>query len=318
MIRPRGFHLLAILAFLSGVSLVRAEPPAVDKKEQAPSFIRLQHDSKDQPSALETAVARYVPAKSKSDLTIDLIGAVHVADRAYYEKLNKMFEEYDVLLYELVAPPGTRIEKGGRKSDNPVSMLQNMMKSILDLDLQTERVDYSKKNFVHADMSPDQMAEAMRKRGETGLTLVLNLFADALKQQNLQELKKQKMPAKNKPDEDLDIFSLLFDPESGMKLKRAMAEQMVELGGGAGLGSTLTNLLITDRNGAAFKVLERELAQGHKKIGIFYGAAHLPDFDKRLREKLGLKRTSERWLKAWDLQTAKKGGGGLLQKLLEQ
>jgi hypothetical protein len=316
MIRPRGFRLLGVLSLLGFVSLIRAEPPVMERKVQAPEFIRVQRDSKEQPSALETAVARYAPAKGDTGLTVDLIGAVHVADRSYYEKLNKMFDQYDVVLYELVAPPGTRIEKG-RKSDNPIAMLQHMMKSVLDLDLQTEQVDYTKRNFVHADMSPDQMAEAMRKRGETGLTLVLNLFADALRQQNLQDLKKQKMPAKNKAEDDLDLFSLLFDPESGMKLKRAMAEQMVELGGGAGLGNTLTNLLITDRNGAAFKVLEREIAKGHKKIGIFYGAAHLPDFDKRLRDKLGLQRTSQRWLTAWDLQTTKKGSGGLLQKLLE-
>jgi hypothetical protein len=318
MIAPRSLRLLVVPVFLGAALLVRAEPPASAKNDGQGKFIRIQRDGKDQPSALETAVVRYAPAGGERTVSVDLIGAVHVADRAYYDKLNKLFENYDVLLYELVAPPGTRIEKGGKKSDNPLALLQHLMKSILDLDLQTERVDYTKKNFVHADMSPDQMAEAMRKRGETGLTLIFNIFADMMRQQNLQELKKQQTPAKNKDSDDLDVFSMLFDPDSGLKLKRAMADQLAELGGGGGLGNTLTNILITDRNQAAVKVLEKEIAKGHKRIGIFYGVAHLPDFDKRLRENLGFKRTSEQWLTAWDLQSAKKGSGGLLQKLLEQ
>jgi len=316
MVGPRSIHFLVVSLLLGTAALVRGEPPAPDQKQEGTKFIRIARDSKDQPTALETAIVRYTSPKGDHELTVDLVGAVHVGDRAYYDKLNKLFESYDVLLYELVAPPGTRIEKGGKKSDNPVSMLQKMMKSILDLDLQTDRIDYTKENFVHADMSPDQMAEAMRKRGETGLTLVLNIFADVLRQQNLQEANKQK--SKHADEDDLDLFSMLFDPDSGLKLKRAMADQMAQLGGGVGLGHTLTNLLITDRNQAAFKVLEQQIAKGHKKIGIFYGAAHLPDFEKRLREKLGLQPTSQRWLTAWDMQSAKKGSGGLLQKLLEQ
>jgi hypothetical protein len=316
MVGPRSIHIFVVSLFLGTAALVQGEPPAPDTKHEETKFIRIIRDNKDQPTALETAIVRYTSGKGDQELTVDLVGAVHVADRSYYDNLNKLFEGYDVLLYELVAPPGTRIEKGGKKSDNPVAMLQKMMKSILDLDLQTERIDYTKDNFVHADMSPNQMAEAMRKRGETGLTVVLNIFADVLRQQNLQEAKKQKSKA---ADEDgPDLLSMLFDPDSGLKMKRAMADQMAELGGGMGLGNTLTNLLITDRNQAAFKVLEQQIAKGHKKIGIFYGAAHLPDFEKRLRVKLGLKPTSQRWLTAWDMRNAKKGGGGLLQKLFEQ
>jgi hypothetical protein len=35
-------------------------------------------------------------------------------------------------------------------------------------------------------------------------------------------------------------------------------------------------------------------------LAVFYGAAHLPDLEKRLRG-VGFGRMAERWLTAWDL-----------------
>ena len=39
-------------------------------------------------------------------VTVDLIGAVHIGDVAYYAAAQRRFEQYDALLYELVAPKG--------------------------------------------------------------------------------------------------------------------------------------------------------------------------------------------------------------------
>ena len=49
------------------------------------------------------------------------------------------------------------------------------------------------------------------------------------------------------------------------------------------------------------KVFQREIAGGRKKIAIFYGAAHMPDFAERLQGEFGLMRSDTRWLTAWDL-----------------
>jgi hypothetical protein len=70
-------------------------------------------------------------------------------------------------------------------------------------------------------------------------------------------------------------------------------------------GETMHNLLIVDRNAAALKVFGRELAKGRKRIAIFYGAGHLPDFEKRLKEDFDLVRESEDWLPAWNLRDTK-------------
>jgi hypothetical protein len=294
-------------------------PPAkkAGAVKYAPSkFIRVTRDDRKQPTALETAVVRYVPASGENGLVVDLVGVVHVGDRAYYEKLDKALGEYDVVLYELVAPKGTRVPRGGaRNSGNPLALLQGMMKTVLQLESQTERIDYTRKNFVHADLSPDEMWEAMQKRGETGLTLVLGVVTDVLRQANLQE---QKGGAPAGLDEEFDPLAMLFDPQAAVKLKRVMATQLETMDTDAGLGQTLNHILITDRNKAAMTVFQKELVKGTKKIAIFYGAAHMPDFERRLLADFGMRRQGQQWHRAWDLS----GRGGRpavmdLLKLLE-
>ena len=85
---------------------------------------------------MQTAIVRYskTGANGKTpegNVEVDLVGAVHIGDVAYYEQLNEYFKKYDALLYELVAPQGTRIPKGGkRETGNPLALLQQMMKGI--------------------------------------------------------------------------------------------------------------------------------------------------------------------------------------------
>src|SRR5215212_4290009 len=90
-----------------------AEKPAgADAAAEKPRFLRLTRDEKKTPQALETAIVTYVPVDpAKGDITVELVGAVHIGDKAYYEALNKEFEQYDALLYELVAPENTKVPK---------------------------------------------------------------------------------------------------------------------------------------------------------------------------------------------------------------
>jgi len=49
-------------------------------------------------------------------------------------------------------------------------------------------------------------------------------------------------------------------------------------------------------------VLREQMARGRKRIAIFYGAAHMEDFDRRLRADFGLQPREAVWLEAWDLR----------------
>ena len=104
---------IRVLWAVAGLALLVYEPPlrAADpparkadvKKPGPPRFLRIQRSDKGEPIALETAVVRFVPTSGKGDITVDLIGAVHVGDADYYRALNRKMTQYDALLYELVA-----------------------------------------------------------------------------------------------------------------------------------------------------------------------------------------------------------------------
>ena len=266
--------------------------PAAGADFRNPEFIRIQRNENRDPVALQTAIAKYVPAGGEKGAEIDLVAVVHIGEQAYYERLNKEFEKYDAVLYELVAPEGNKPPKGGEmKSDNPLAMLQQGMTFFLGLEHQLEVVDYRKSNFIHADLSPEGMKKAMKERGDDEMTIILGVIADLLRKRNLDA---------DKPEPQAPDISLtdLLNPK---KFKRIMAQQFEDAGGDVSLGGTINRLLVEDRNKACIKVLQQQLTAGKKKIAIFYGAAHMPDFDKRLKEDFGMKRTESEWITAWNL-----------------
>jgi hypothetical protein len=266
-------------------------------------WVRVKYDDKGKPLAMQTAIVRYAVAPSKKDskqkpVTVDLVGAVHIGDIAYYRKLNEQFKQYDALLYELVAPEGTIVKPGrGTSNAHPIGAMQNAIKSFLELDHQLEFVDYTPANFVHADMSPDEFAQSMKDRNESFLQLYFRLMGEAMAHQD--EL------AKNGPS-DFELLSALFANDRPRRLKTVLAKQlsemellMVSFGGEQG------SSIISERNKKALGVLNRQLADGKKRVGIFYGAGHLNDMDKRLRTDFKLEPVSVTWLTAWDLAEKK-------------
>jgi hypothetical protein len=284
----------------SGKSSAKTKAAETAKNaSDAKRYIRVKRDDRGQPLALETAVVRFVPQGSdRQGLAVDLISAVHVGEPSYYNELNKRFENYDVVLYELVAPEGTVIPKGGgERNRNMLSALQNGLKDLLDLEYQLSGIDYTKKNFVHADLTPEEFSKSMKDKGESFWTIFFRLMAAGMVQQSAN-------PGKAS---ELDLLMALFDRDRAVKLKRIMADQFSDMeilisAFNGPDGSTL----ITERNKAALKVLAKEIAAGRKKIGIFYGGGHMPDFEPRLAADFKLKRDSQQWLEAWNLRDKKK------------
>ncbi|MGW8256410.1 MAG: hypothetical protein ACWGMZ_02880 [Thermoguttaceae bacterium] len=262
--------------------------------QKAPEFIRLRRDKADRPLALESAIVRYAPRdRRKDEPTVDLVTAIHIGEKSYYQRLNREFADYDAVLYELVAPEGVRIKKGEENSDSFVSMIQNALTELLDLQFQLKLIDYNATNMVHADMSPEQFAESMNKRGESVFLIFWRMMAAAMAQQHSN---------KDAPS-DFQVLMALFDKDRAMSLKRILAEQFQSIEGMMNAvegpsGSTL----ISERNKTALSVLRKELKAGKKKLAIFYGAGHMPDFDRRLRKEFDLVPINIRWLKAWDLR----------------
>lgn len=227
-------------------------------------------------------------------VTIDLIGVVHIGEKEYYTALDESFKQYDALLYELVAPKGTRVPRdpARRKPGSAIGMMQSGMTDVLDLDFQLHHIDYHAENFVHADMSPEEFEAAMNERGESWWKMALQSMGHSMAEQT--------KPGATK---DTDFLAALFADNQALALKRVMANQFEDLEGqmkmfGGEKGSTI----IHARNLKALEVLREQIAAGKKKIGIFYGAGHMPDFHEHLVKDYGLKPIETDWHKAWDLK----------------
>ena len=155
----------------------------------------------------------------------------------------------------------------------------------------TEGINYKAKNFVHADVSMAEFEQLQSEHGESFATI----FQKALES----EMNKAGKKSEDEPKGGQLLLALLGD-SSGIKIAMAKMLGKVETIGeevGFGAGS----VIVGERNRVALEIFDRQVKTGRKKFGIFYGAAHLDDMEKRL-ETRGYKRTAERWFTAWDIK----------------
>ncbi|MGI9518161.1 MAG: hypothetical protein ACR2NP_13990, partial [Pirellulaceae bacterium] len=203
-----------------------------DEQASQTQFLRL-HPAQGDAEALQTAITRYESGEQEP-VVVDLIGAVHIGESSYYKTLNDLFADYDVVLYELVAPEGTRIPRGGgdRPTTNPISFLQTSAQRMLGLESQLKLVDYTPEHLRHADLSPTEMAEKMKERGDTTMSLVMGALTEMMNNPEMQA-------RMNDQGADLtfsDMADMLTNP---LKAKRFMAQQfagsgMMDMGLGSG------------------------------------------------------------------------------------
>jgi hypothetical protein len=265
------------------IACLRAEP------EAATEFIRVEES--ESATRLQTAVVRF----TKGESSVELVGAVHIADGKYYEELAKRFEGYEALLYEGIGGdrPAAPVAEEAVPAQAPAAKgkldgLHTAYDSAaewLGLSYQMKEIDYRKANFVHADLSAEEFAALQAERGESLLGFVLQAG-----------LEKPDQPVKEPSSLKL-LVSLVRGDKSGLK-----RELVHTLGAGDDQVAALAgdNVIIGDRNAKCLRVLEREVRAGKKKLGIFYGAAHFPDMEKRLVAD-GWVRAGSEWLTAWDI-----------------
>jgi hypothetical protein len=284
---------------------LRAEVPETKPAEKV-SFTRFVEDESG--GRLQTGVRSY---RNKDGVAVDLIGAIHIADKAYYKKLNARFTRYDAMLYEMVGESyATRkrwqaeaeqlskedtdvMKKESTEGENLrwLHPLYETMEKSLGLSGQLNGIDYGAPNFVHADMTMRQFAATQRRKNESFLSL---WWKSVVVQLDHPEA------APEQPSL-LKIMEILCRKDSKTELKRIMGRMFgsvddmlsgMEVDGGS--------VIISERNRVALSVLAKQIALGRKNLAIFYGAAHLIDMDKRLRA-MGFEQVGSEWFTAWDL-----------------
>lgn len=258
----------------------------------AADFTRIASDAHGNPTALQLAIVKYGAVSGNDELAVDLISAIHIGDSSYYENLNDRFDAYDVVLYELVIRDETETTPNNPNPMNMLSASQVFLKNLLGLAFQLDEIDYSAPNFVHADMTAAMLGDSMADRGESLYVYAWRTFLVAL-----DEYAKDPLGLR-----DLRVLGRMVAHRQNNGLKTAIAYEMADernmrdyLGGEQG------SALIAARNARAMQILQEQIDAGARRIGIFYGVAHMPDFEQRLADELSLVRQQTDWINAWQL-----------------
>jgi|GEM_PF-364365 len=270
----------------SDVAEVRPDPEAPAKD----AFLRFTKEGAR--PGLQAAVLHYVKAGAPR---VDLVGAVHAADAAYFRETQRWLDRVDVVLYEMVKPkdskPWERAEDASRP-ESAVTAFQKALARLFDLTFQLERIDYRRAHFVHADMTAEEFTAAggagMTKEAEGMLARVKPLLAMA--------------EAAMRPPADASPERRASAERMRANVKEMLARMLGSVGSNAGRllgGGEAGDLIIGQRDEVVMRRLD-ELPPGLSSVAIFYGAAHLSDLEKRLVER-GYARAGGRWVTAWDV-----------------
>jgi hypothetical protein len=192
----------------------------------------------------------------KNNVEVHYFSSIHIGQKAYYGELNKRFKKFDAVLYEKVKGYQEALQKGGVK-ENVWELLANILK----LKSQLKSINYKAENFVHADMTWEEL------KGLEGKYKISkeDLF-------NPKGMNKTIAAFKQAPPSTLmGFYRNIFNKE---ELKHPV--------------------IVSLRNKKCIRVLD-EQSQKHKTLAIFYGAAHFKDMKKRLEQK-GFKQISVSWI----------------------
>jgi len=261
---------------------------------------------------LQIAVTEYRNSEGRA---VTLYGVVHIADDAYYREVQRDLDRFDAVLYEGVGPqPGQERPQQPPPGAIDLSLIQRLFADGLGFQFQKDGINYTRENLVHADMSMEELQEALggksispleqyvpRQEGGEGFDLrnITPLLEEA--GQFLQRL----------ADSSPEIRRILTQLQDRLKLQ--MAQQLVNADLSTMMDPNVYRVIVTERNKIVIETLRMHLRQNpdHSNIAIFYGAAHMPDLEQRL-ERLGFAETSKRWMGAWRI------GNGALRETLEE
>jgi hypothetical protein len=280
-----------LLALLSA-GLAPATQPA--RQFSADQFLRFNPTPPNQ--SLDVSI---LTLKGQDGVVVDLVSAVHIADAAYFHELNRRFESYDAVLYEMVKSEGATLPSKSERRSGGVSGFQRFLSDNLKLTFQLDEVDYSRTNFVHADLTAEAFAERQKARKESLVGLMLR--------QMIREMGRP-IGEGTPPPNIADILLAMQQPDKHRQLKLILGSSLGDVERAlAGLDSRDNtrggSAILTDRNDAALAVFRAQRAKGVKRIAIFYGAAHMPDLAEQLTTTDHLKPAATEWLTAWNLST---------------
>jgi len=275
----------------------------------AGKYIRYREATTLADEALEVAVTHFVHPDGGP--RVDLVSAVHMADAAYFMAVQRWLDGCDVVLYEGVKGKDQSAADFARTDEapNPLRALQGKLAGWFGLAYQLEAIDYTRPNFVHADLTAEEMgmtpassdAKPDEKPDAPGESSEEAAEGEDGSMGRLIRMVKMVEPM-------LESMMKQGGPQQAM-FKKMIAKQLgsADVAGmlGQALPKELSTMLLDRRNAVVIERLkEVRERQGVRDIAVFYGAGHMADLEKTLVEGLGYRRAGGRWIPAWAMGAA--------------
>ncbi|CAN4094373.1 unnamed protein product [Withania somnifera] len=273
-------------------------------------------------------------------LQVDLVSTIHIADKEYFDALQKELEPYDCILYEMVASRESldsrkgsisrkKLKSSRSRGFNLIGFIQRQMARFLNLDFQLDCLDYEGENWYHADLDFETFKLLQLERGESFFTFARDMTlrsTKALVQPTIPDdlgpwrskllwaSRVLPMPlvglliiggvctdVKSQPSEYPELEAL-SRLDFGAAMKVFLAKRLTSEFTQVTADVEAKSVIIGERNKAALEALQRAMNEGHNKIAILYGGGHMPDLGRRLREEFDLVPSEVQWITAWSIR----------------
>lgn len=252
--------------------------------------------------SLELRIAcRKFESTNHTGTVVWLTGVSHIGTSNYYARLQQHLDAMDVVLYEGVGDPQSA--KGGEEL---AGSLQGGMARALGLVFQLEAIDYTRASFTNSDLTVAQLMRVIQESDDPAQTakdlqeLMASMQAGSILSRVMSGLGKW---LEGSPKAQGYVLAVMIETMG------ALEGDIAEMRGLPPGLQKLMSVLVDERNKAVLADLKGLLARGKPpaSVSVFYGAAHMHDFEERLVEELGYRPVEDLWLPAMRLKPAEHG-----------
>lgn len=288
-LRPAAALVLFTALFFTACATTRRQPagprdlPTVLTPSATTATYTRCYQTEPDTYLLQTGRRVFKPASGRGP-TIELLGAAHIGEPAYYAAIQQRMDRADAVLFEQVIderkPPNqlTPEESAKRRAGSAYHRLAGLV----GLSSQQELVRYDRKHFERCDMTLQQMRALLETEVAKGGKEAAEANAALREFDSL-------MKALRGDSWLVNFAFWAADKSEHLKasLKFSLVVKTPGAKEGLGLPSRLTQLINEDRSAHVLRDLPKFLTTrpAAKHLVIFYGAAHLPALAQGLLER---------------------------------
>lgn len=287
--------LLAGCATRPTANLAPPEPPK--------PYLRVHHPDADT-IALQVAVRKMTGPKRRSP-TIWLVSAAHIGETNYYAELQRRLDACELVLFEGIGGAPPKRQPGEAFEPKSTMSLQTSLAESLGLVFQLEAIDYDRPHFTNSDVRVAQIQGMMAQTNSAGPGKEMQDLMQIMEGTSFTGLLMH-----------TGVKLIAASPRLQATFKVVFIETLGQLRGDLSQSKALPpelqrlmTFIIQERNQIVLKDLETALATRRppQAIGIFYGAGHMHDLEKRIAEQLNYRPAEDLWMTAFSVNTEEAG-----------